>query len=729
MTYYNLQQKERKGTLTRQEELELILEILEKEDVHVRLRTEYTTDSNGDRNGRVIKDLFWMSSEQIKMAQRFVSGFMYETDATFNTNSLKLPLSVMVGIDNCGKTFPVAYCYITSESAASFKFVTDQLSDLAFHNCPEAAIIVGDFSKGLGAACAAKAAVDLGLTEITEEPLVCPPDRDEEMPEAAEVVVHEALGKPQAVLLQLCEWHAVQAIRRRLVAAGRYTKERRDELTSMIWSWVMAPSIEALDECRAKLLTALDSKEAKYIQSYYQPKEQQFCRAYTQTYSNLGVHTTQRGESYHVVVKAHLTVNTPISQAIQTIVEQTKELGRIYDVEINRQRRTTPRILDNTAFATVKKKLTHYALELCIPEWSATKRMADSIEEGKEDEFEFDPSIGCTFGCELPARYGLPCKHWMYTSVVEDSPLPLSLFHPRWLFDGPAVLYDHWVMSWDPELEAVSGPSLANRHAGDRYTARGLQLAEESALAVLEKLKSLPPGMAESFANSFAKGTVSLLAQQDKQLASRKDFPPTLPAPLIEETPLQYRRGKRRAMTGLEVAEERERDASRQRRRDERAVAALAAADAALEAEEKKRQEEQDLAATAWVADTQLQLQLSQLSHSDADADADEKNSSSLDALSDASNNEEAGPSCQPGSQAQPLEISSSDEGSDGSDGEPRRSGRIRRVTRVVESQLSQIEKGLIPAPGARAKVRALNAKKKQNTKESQLDHEFKLIE
>jgi len=109
----------------------------------------------------------------------------------------------------------------------------------------------------------------------------------------------------------------------------------------------------------------------------------------------------------------------------------------------------------------------------------------------------------------------------------------------------------------------------------------------------------------------------------------------------------------------------------------------------------------------------------------DADADADEKNSSS----SDASNNEEAGPSCQPGSQAQPLKILSSNESSDKSDSEPRRSSRVRRVTRIVESQLSQIEKGLIPAPGARAKVRALNAKKKQNTKESQLDYEFKLIE
>jgi len=41
----------------------------------------------------------------------------------------------------------------------------------------------------------------------------------------------------------------------------------------MIWDWVKAPSTEALEECCAKLITALHSKEARYIQSYYQPKE------------------------------------------------------------------------------------------------------------------------------------------------------------------------------------------------------------------------------------------------------------------------------------------------------------------------------------------------------------------------------------------------------------------------------------------------------------------------
>ena len=53
-----------------------------------------------------------------------------------------------------------------------FKFIADQLSDLAFYDCPEAAV-VGDFAKGLRAAIAAKAAVDLDVTKIVEEPLVC----------------------------------------------------------------------------------------------------------------------------------------------------------------------------------------------------------------------------------------------------------------------------------------------------------------------------------------------------------------------------------------------------------------------------------------------------------------------------------------------------------------------------------------------------------------------------
>jgi hypothetical protein len=101
--FYNLLRKEDKGTLTRQEEL--VLKVLDNRGLHPRVQDEYILDEDGERKQRVVRDIFWVSLEQIRMARRFVCDFMYKTDATFNTSILKLPLSVIVGIDNTSSTF------------------------------------------------------------------------------------------------------------------------------------------------------------------------------------------------------------------------------------------------------------------------------------------------------------------------------------------------------------------------------------------------------------------------------------------------------------------------------------------------------------------------------------------------------------------------------------------------------------------------------------------------
>jgi hypothetical protein len=75
----------------------------------------------------------------------------------------------MVGITNTGKTFPLAYCYITSESAKSFDFVAGELTKYIFYNCLEAAVICADFTKGLGAAMAARSLCDAGVEDEAEQ--------------------------------------------------------------------------------------------------------------------------------------------------------------------------------------------------------------------------------------------------------------------------------------------------------------------------------------------------------------------------------------------------------------------------------------------------------------------------------------------------------------------------------------------------------------------------------
>ena len=52
---------------------------------------------------------------------------------------------------------------------ASFKFIDDKLSGLVSYNCSKAEVVIGDFSKGLGASMTA---VDTSLTKIIKQ-LVC----------------------------------------------------------------------------------------------------------------------------------------------------------------------------------------------------------------------------------------------------------------------------------------------------------------------------------------------------------------------------------------------------------------------------------------------------------------------------------------------------------------------------------------------------------------------------
>jgi len=85
----------------------------------------------------------------------------------------------------------------------------------------------------------------------------------------------------------------------------------------------------------------------------------QFCRAYTRRLPNPGAHSTQRNESHHVVMKTRLRKHLPISRVVYTVTEQTADLARTYDAEINRNRKTLPRLLDRAAFAVVGDKLTY----------------------------------------------------------------------------------------------------------------------------------------------------------------------------------------------------------------------------------------------------------------------------------------------------------------------------------------------------------------------------------
>ena len=90
-----------------------------------------------------------------------------------------------------------------------------------------------------------------------------------------------------------------------MIAKG-YTKERREQLNHLIWAWIKAPDLDALEDARNELILNLNANEKEYLVGWYQPKEPQFCHAYTCQYRNLGVHSTQRVEGNHPLLSANL---------------------------------------------------------------------------------------------------------------------------------------------------------------------------------------------------------------------------------------------------------------------------------------------------------------------------------------------------------------------------------------------------------------------------------------
>lgn len=195
------------------------------------------------------------------------------------------------------------------------------------------------------------------------------------------------------------------------------------------------------------------------------------------------------------------------------------------------------------------------------------KQLLDELEKKRKD-FEFDVELGCQDFCELPLRFGIPCRCWMAHFCYCGEPILLSLFHPRWLFDGPPALSEPWKMGLN-NVEYDQSIILEDRYKGDRFAGRGNQLIIDTALLMAEKHANLPPGEAAKFAIAFKDINDTLANRQDKKLKGKEVLPSRLPDKIIGPK-LIFGPGRKRALTGREIADQQEADAARARRKAER---------------------------------------------------------------------------------------------------------------------------------------------------------------
>jgi hypothetical protein len=100
----------------------------------------------------------WFTAKQLRLNRLFASGFLLKTNATFNKEARRLLLYNLVGIDNCGKTYPVIQLFATNKSARVFAKVEEVWDRMIFHDCPGLAVLAGDFAAGLAASVTRSAA-------------------------------------------------------------------------------------------------------------------------------------------------------------------------------------------------------------------------------------------------------------------------------------------------------------------------------------------------------------------------------------------------------------------------------------------------------------------------------------------------------------------------------------------------------------------------------------------
>jgi hypothetical protein len=325
-----------------------LLVALQEEGFVYRVRVKVEEDDDGKPVKRKMLQLWFAHREQLDAATRFCSDWLLVIDGTFNTNKERLPLLIAVGVLNSGKTFPVSFSYCPSESAESFAFVWDSLKEECFRpdgNLPAPPyprIFLGDQAGGL-------------LSSVPKA-----------FPDA---------------LVQSCDWHAVEAMKEKFRKSG-YRKDEIDGefkngekvntgLADIAWQYVKSMSIDELEVSRQLLLDSLRPGDRQYIIDTWKPKEKRVIWCYTKFYPNLGSTSSQRGESYHPVMReitnGQLSIEQSAKRLAKKVLSILKEISTDEDLPLRKYPRAAQ--LRGVAFEHLRAQVSNEAITLLEKEW------------------------------------------------------------------------------------------------------------------------------------------------------------------------------------------------------------------------------------------------------------------------------------------------------------------------------------------------------------------------
>lgn len=249
-----------------------------------------------------------------------------------------------------------------------------------------------------------------------------------------------------------------------------------------------------------------------------------------------------------------------------------------YEWDLEGQNKNNPRSIDvsRSFFIALLSRVTHQAIELIYRELIGVKQERLDVEE----EGLFQAAIGnkCQNACHRPKRYSLPCKYWLYRCVVSDIPIPLSLIHPRWLFEAPEIVVG-WEMACDPSITPAHCASMlgtdnarsqSNGQSSDdddgapgpvpalwRYARRGLDMLKAEAISAYDFHKKIPEAhRAEEYTREIMKAIQGVNRAYDQKYDGSA-LPQSFAVAKKNDENLTFKKNesRRRALTGREAAD------------------------------------------------------------------------------------------------------------------------------------------------------------------------------
>ena len=352
---------------------------------------------------KIVQIVFWCE-DGVRQIQRFCAGALLVADATFNTNSQRMPLMTSIGLTNEKKRIPVAFSYAPGETKDCYRFFLDVIhEDILDGNRPD--VILVDQSAGFTAAAKSGSLAD-----------------DQQ--------------------LQYCNWHQQAAMIRHFRDTGGYTSDEIEVLKNKAWLYIQSPTLDDLTANRQALIDSLHPKDQEYVCGL-QGKESLFVECYTKEYANLEANSTQTLESFHNVVHQVTHGQMSLKLSAQSLAARLKdEYTKIADLESRAQVESVTG-LDTDIFKELRCQISLFAI----------RRIEDEVLKLTNPAVNTDGGDTCK--CETRLRLKLPCRHQLLPLRQGFRAIPLGMVHPRWWLFGPVPSAD-WKPTWGQKQLLIS---------------------------------------------------------------------------------------------------------------------------------------------------------------------------------------------------------------------------------------------------------------------------------